>query len=131
MTKDKKQKLDVGKIKEDFSDAELFDEKEITRLKKKRIESGTNSINFSQLFLLGYDTFFNNSHLVKDQDINSYLGKFKKIAGNIRNLIEEYGGGKEIGDYFVSQKIKEKVKLHRQIMNEMVILFARVFLEED
>lgn len=123
--------INIEKIKDDFDELDLFDEKEIKRLKKKKVESGTNSIYFSQIFLLGYDTFSDNSHFIKNKSINSYLDKSKEIAEKIRNLIEEYGGGGELGDNFVIQKIKEQVKNHRLAMNGIIVLFSRVFLGED
>ena len=123
-------KINIDKIKEIFEEREIFEDKEKKKLKAKKIKSITDSVLFSELFQLAYNTFNDNLHLNKGKAFSEFFKKFKNIPESLRVLIEEYGGGKEIGDYHVFQRINKQGRLHRKIMNEMIVLFERVFLEE-
>lgn len=115
--------INTSEIKTKFQDKEIFEEKEKTQIKLQRNKAGTNSVIFAKLFLLSYDTFFNNSHVYKID-----LDKFKTKAEKLRSLIEEYDNC-EINKYFPEAKIKNEID--RDIMNKLINLFFEVFMEDD
>lgn len=116
--------------------SDVIDEDKKTELKKKRIQSGSNGIILCQLFLLSYDVFKDNLHLFADEsedkkELDKVLGKhlsnYVKHVEKIRNLVEDYGSGFEVGAYFTGEKIKDYVRTHREEMNKLINLFFRVF----
>lgn len=110
--------IDKESIRGIFQDKEIFTDDEIKIIKKERNKSGTNSVVLAKLFLLSYDTFYNNLHLLKDFD--DYLKKFEKLAEDLRFLIEKYERT-EINQYFAEQRIIKRME--RESMKELVGLF--------
>ena len=109
-------------IKGIFQEREIFTEDEIKKIKEYRIKSSTDSIVFSKLFLLAYDSFYNNSIKIKG------LEECKYIAEGIREDIEKYDGY-YVNNYYVEQKIKKFIRDKRDKMNSLINLFLEGFEE--
>lgn len=126
-------KDDIEKIKELFEEADIIEDSDMKNLKKLQIESGADRVKLGKLFLICYDYLVNNSYLLsKDKDLNKklddYLSDFKRV-NLLRNLFEEFRGGKEIGSYFTKEKIKDYINLRRKQMNSLINLFFQLFIE--
>lgn len=122
------QLINIENIKKKFEDKEIFTEEEKKELKKRRNTSGTDSITFAKLFLLSYDTFYNNVHLIEDLEFKKLLNGFNKNANRLRILIEDYDTT-EINKYFPELKIR--CNIDRIKMGVLVGYFFRVFMEEE
>lgn len=117
--------IDVNELQRKIKKLDIFRDEEITDLKKRLNRIGLYPIILSELFITAYDTFHTHNNL-----FSLYLEEYEHIVDKVRHLLIDYDGGKEIGDSYISQKIKQEVDSHRKEMSDVVILFSRVFLSE-
>ena len=110
-----------------------FEEKYIKILKSQRMNIGKNRIILGQLFLSCYDGFCDNINIFKDEGcfskLKSFIESFK--TDELRECIEGYGDGYEMGSHYEGKKIKSLVSKDRENMNKIISLFFDVFVEDD
>ena len=118
-----------SEIKSIFED-DIFEENEIKKLKSLKSESFINSIKFGELYLGCYSNWFNNLNLFEGK-LKSNLGKILNEfdVEELRNLLEEYGNGEEIGSHNLGEKIKDIVRENRIKLNKLINLFFEVIEE--
>lgn len=63
-----------------------------------------------------------------DATVKAILEKLKDID-KIRDLFDDYGDGNEFGGYWTGEKIKDYVKDHLEIIEEISKLFYQLYLE--
>lgn len=118
------------KIKGDFDDKEIVDEDDVKNYKKLRMCASVDTIVFAKLFLMVYDIFSNNKCTYDNKKIVKKLGTYENI-NDIRNLLEEYGDGFEIGSVFIGHRIKDQINGKREEMNNLIKLFFQIITEEE
>jgi hypothetical protein len=119
--------METSELKLKFQDKEIFTESEKKEIKKNRNISGVNAVSFAKVFLSAYDTFKNNLNPPTPEQIE-YFDRFKEKAERFRVLIEDYDTS-EINNYFPEVRIKKEID--RELMNELIMLFFAVFIEEE
>jgi len=127
--------MNIDDLKENFLEKDIFGEDDLSSkskfslniIKEKRQMINSNSIAFADFFLYVFDKFNDNIHLITDEGFKKKLKEFG--CSYLRELLEDYNG--DIGKYIAQEKIKDFVKTNREKMNELIIIFDRVFLEEE
>jgi len=127
---------ELDKIKTKLEEVETIEDTDLENLKKLKVKSGTDSIILGQLFMTCYNYISGYAYLLFDKDdkqdlekkLNEYLNNFQIEA--LRNLIEEYKDGKEIGSYYIGERIRDLANKQRNKLNKLIELFFKVFGEE-
>ena len=120
--------MQIDVIQKKFQDSDIFNDDEKKGLKIKRNKSGTDSVIFARLFLLSYDTFYNNLYQIADKEFIEFLDGFKDRANKLRLLIEDYDRI-EVNTYFSEMKVR--CNIIRKDMGELMGYFFRIFVDEE
>lgn len=126
--------LDIETIKENFQEKELFDEEQIKTIKEMRIQAGLDRIKLAKLFISSYDMLYDNLSILDEdtqKNLKNFLKRYRDSADTLRFLLESYGDGGQIGSYYAGESIKKSVGVQRELLNELVIVFSRIFLGEE
>ena len=121
----------------DDNDKEIIEDDDLEKLKKDNNNSGKSKVLLSKVFLDCYDGFSNNLYAFTSDDEKlpnkfvKYLEYFKENAEKLRNLIEEYGDGKEFESHFSGEKIKDIVNDFRDDMQSLIHTFFRIAEGDD
>lgn len=125
---------DISYLKTFFEEKELIEDNEMENLKKYYKEIGRNSIILAKLFLTSYDYLVTTMYSLNNEEITDRLRKyflnFTEIT-YLRELLEDYGDGEDIGCYYIANKIKRYVIAQRPEMVHLINVFFSVFVEED
>jgi len=126
---------EIENLRDLIEDKDLVEEDELEELKKKSGKMLIDSTILAEIFLKCYNYLYVNQHLFKNED-KDYTQKLKNYLGgfdiqDLRNQLEEYGKGVEFGSYYVSRRIKNIVSKDRRKMIDLVLLFFKLFGEEE
>jgi len=113
----------------------ISDDPELKLIKILKKEVSTNDIQKGVLFVKCYNFFKSNISLFKQEekdltkDVEEYLEPIN--IENLRKLINDYGNGKEYGDYLIEENIKRIVDKNRKEVEELIQIFFEIFGTED
>lgn len=123
---------EIDDVRSDLEEKDVIEDDEIKVYLRIRDKSSTDTIAFAKLFLRAYDFFSNNQFLFKSYKakIQTVLNEYPEIS-QLREYLENYGDGCELGAEFEGQKIKELLQGKRDNMNKLVKLFFQILMEEE
>ena len=131
---------DISSIQSNIEEKELIEEDYLEEMKKLKTKMGIDKIALGKLFVFCYDTIdFNVNNLGDDEELHSKFkqiiedveGEENKFVNELRILIEDYGDGEEINSYYSGERIRDLAGDNRKVMIQLVILFFKIFGEND
>lgn len=122
---------EIQDLKDLQSENEIISDDEIENLKEMKKSISTNQVNLGILFTKCYDYLEVNISDLKNDDFD-YSNKIEKIMSKvdpseIRNLIGDYGFGKQFGDSLTEVKIKNILEKNRKGYLDLIKFFFQVF----
>lgn len=119
-------------IKEGFEDVDI--DEDLEEMNEIKTEAKKNKISLAKLFVRCYEILESNYYILEDDKLKSKIESFlKDFYGieNIKDMIEEYGDGKDIGSYYLGERIIDVVIENRSKIDYFIKFFFRVFGGEN
>jgi len=121
----KMEKSEIKELKKVIRDIE-FEKPFENELRRNYQKSSRDYFARAKFFIEAYK--YLSDDFKTDETIKAILEKLKDID-KIRDLFDSYGDGNEYNAYWIEDKIKDYVKEHLEIIEEISKLFYQLYLE--
>jgi hypothetical protein len=126
---------EIEDLKTIIADKELIDDEDLEQLKNQKKKLTGNDVTLGILFIKCFDVMFLNLDQFKksEEKINKKIATFLNSfeIDSLRHFVNEYGEGKEYGDFIAEQNIMSVVSNNRESFLELIRLFFQIFGGED